>query len=465
MGGGGRPVAGTGLQSRPGSQWPAGPMRDNSPVTHTDDPDGERARSLADAEESLEPVSLIEQSRVIIRTGRMMLAAGTASYRVKQAMRAVASSLGIDQHSNHVSMTDIAATSHRGRIFRTEVAENRSFAINSDRLAELDRMRRSLPARTTPSDIHRALDDIEARGALYPGVANAAFAGVACAAFAVLNNANPVEVAIVFVAAFLGQTMRRTLAHRGFNPFGTTVAAATVSVGTYLAGISLASLAVNDLEIHAAGYISSVLFLLPGFPLITGALDMAKMDLQAGLQRIAYGTMLTMAAGVSVWGVSLLSELNTGPRVDEGLPLVATIAIWAVASAVGVAGFACMFNSPVGLAASAALIGAVANTGRLLGIEAGLPIQASTALACFVVGALGAWAARGGRYPVITLTVPAVLVMIPGVSAHQALVNLNSGNYVESVSDILLVVLVVLSIMVGLVIAKLLFDREWAFGN
>lgn len=439
-------------------------MRHNGPVSDDQERmDEPRVRSAHELEESLEPVSLIDQSRAVIRTGRLMLAAGTASYRVKQAMRAVARSLGIDRHTNHVSLTDIAATSHRGRIFRTEVAENRSFAVNSDRLAQLDRMRRTLPEHTTADEIHRTLDAIESRGALYPGLANSAFAGIACAAFAVLNQAVPWEVAIVFVAAALGQWGRRTLAHRHFNPWGTTLAAAAISAAVYVAGIALISLGVGDLDTHAAGYISSVLYLLPGFALITGALDIAQMDLDAGLQRIAFGTMITMAAGVSVWAVSLVGSLSTvtraGPDVALGLQMVA----WALASAVGVLGFALLFNSPWPIALTAAGIGAVANTARLVAMDSGAPIQAATAISCFGVGVLAAGAAFGGRFPVITLSVPAVLVMIPGVAAHEALVSLNSGDYGAATAGILQVTLVVLSIMVGLVGAKLVTDREWAF--
>ncbi|MFN3866284.1 MAG: threonine/serine exporter ThrE family protein [Demequina sp.] len=422
-----------------------------------------QVRPVTDPEESLEPVSLIEQSGAIIRTGRMMLAAGTASYRVKQSMRAVAGSLGVDIHTNQVAFTDIAATSHRGRIFRTEVAENRSFAVNSDRLAHLDRLRRTLPERTTPEEIHRALDEVEQRGSLYPALANASFAGVACAAFAVLNHAMPWEVVVVFIAAALGQLTRRTLAHAGFNPFGTTLAAATISALVYVAGIASLNWSGIELDTHAAGYISSVLFLLPGFALITGALDMAKMDLQSGIQRIAYGTMITMAAGVSVWAVSLLSSLTTGPRVDADVSQGWQLLIWAVASAVGVAGFAFMFNSPWRIGVTAAGIGMVANTIRLAGVDAGAPVQAATAVACLLVGVLAALAAWGGRFPVITLSVPAVLVMIPGVAAHESLVALNGGDFAAATAGVLQVTLVVLSIMVGLVAAKLVTDREWAF--
>ena len=418
-----------------------------------------------EVEEALEPVSLIEQSGAVVRTGLMMLASGTASYRVKEAMRAVALALGIDRPRYHVSFTDIAATSHRGRIFRTEVAENREFAVNTDRIARLDRFRRDLPAHITASEVHAALNDIESRGALYPAWVNALAAGIACAAFAVLNHALPWEVLVVLVAAGLGQFTRRALAHRHVNTFGTVMVAATVASLAYLGGIAAVNAVGEGLETHAAGYISSVLFLLPGFALITGALDMAKFDLRAGIERIAYGTMLTLAAGVSVWAVSVAVTLDTVPRSDAAVGLGAQLALWAVASGIGVAGFAVMFNSPWQLAAPAGVIGAVANTARLWAVDSGMPVQAATALACLLVGCLAAFVARGGRWPVITLSVPSVLVMIPGVAAHEALMSLNRGDYAATTAGVLLVVLVVLSIMVGLVAAKLVTDRGWAFGR
>ncbi|MFV0284949.1 MAG: threonine/serine exporter ThrE family protein [Demequina sp.] len=430
-------------------------------------PDDTQVRSVNEIEESLEPVTLIEQSRVILRVGRMMLAAGTASYRVKQAMAAVSHSLGVHEHSNHVSMTAISATSHRGKIFRTEVTENRSFAVNVDRLAHLDRMRRTLPERTSPQEVHRALDEIEGRGALYPGWVNSAVAGVACGAFAVLNGGVPWEVLIVVLAAMAGQQVRRTLAHRHFNTFGVTLVAAAVATALYAAGIALVGAVTSgpDLTIHAAGYISSVLFLLPGFALITGALDMAKNDVQSGIQRIVYATMLVMAAGVSVWAVSLVTSLETAPRVVEHASLGVDLLLWAVPSFLGVLGFALMFNSPWRLALTAAGIGGVANTARLWSVDAGLEIQAATTLACLLVGCLAALAARGGRFPVITLSVPAVLVMIPGVPAHEALVALNSGDYISAAAGMLEVSVIMVSIMVGLVAAKLVTDREWATGS
>ena len=166
-----------------------------------------------------------------------------------------------------------------------------------------------------------------------------------------------------------------------------------------------------------------------------------------------------------MWAVSAAATLDTAARPDEGLGFAAQAALCAVASAVGVAGFAVLFNSPWRVAVTAGVIGMIANTARFVAVDRGMPVQAATAIAAFLVGCLAAFAARGGRLPVITLSVPSVLVMIPGVAAHEALVSLNRGDYAAATAGILQVTLVVLSIMVGLVGAKLVTDRDWAFGR
>ena len=88
-----------------------------------------------------------------------------------------------------------------------------------------------------PVPVDDVLDEvrrIEARPALYPALLNALWSAIACAAFAFLNNGGPVEVGGVFIAAGLGQLLRRAMLHRGYNPFGVTMLAATLACFTYL---------------------------------------------------------------------------------------------------------------------------------------------------------------------------------------------------------------------------------------
>jgi uncharacterized membrane protein YjjB (DUF3815 family) len=171
---------------------------------------------------------------------------------------------------------------------------------------------------------------------------------------------------------------------------------------------------------------------------------------------------LTLAAAVAVWALSLVSPLDTTPRAAVAMSVWTEISIKSVASFIGVVGFALLFNSPIRMALMAGLIGLV-NVPRILLIEHGMPVQTATFLACTMLGLLAAAGAAGGRWPVITLQVPASLVQIPGVLAHEAVVNLNKSDYVQATAGILQVLLVVLAMLVGLVVAKFFTDHHWAF--
>lgn len=415
------------------------------------------------AEETLEPVELIRQSGVVLRTGRLMLAAGTGSYRVKNAMQRVALALGLDRHHAHVTLTEITATSHRGLIFRTEVTEVRSIGVNSDRLAELESFSRGLAPRVTVDEVAAKLDRIEGKPPLYPPLLNALWSSLACGAFAFLNNGGPIEILGVLLGAGLGQYVRRAFFQRRYNQFGATMVAAAVACLGYLAlMLGLEALGVADPR-HEIGYVSAVLFLIPGFPLVTAALDLAKLDFSAGVARLTYALMILTSAALSVWAVSSVAGLSPDPVAPIVLAPVALVALQALASFLGVLGFALLFNSPARMALTAASIGMVANVIRIQLVDLGAAPQAGAAAAALIVGLLAAWLAPLMRVPRITVSVPAVVIMVPGASAYRAVFFLNNGDMTQAIAYGLQAGLVVVAIAIGLAGARMLTDRNWAF--
>ncbi|WP_029291817.1 threonine/serine exporter ThrE family protein [Cellulomonas sp. HZM] len=413
-------------------------------------------------------LELIRRSGAALRAGRLSLAAGTGSYRVKASMSRLAHAMGVDRHEAHVTLTEITTTSHRGRSFRTEVAEVRHVGIDSDRLARLEEMVTDVEARASesgtearPDDVEHRLDVIVATPALYRPALNALWAGIACAAFAFLNNGGPIEVLVVLVAATLGQAVRRTLAHRGWNPFGVTMLAAAVACFGYLAVVTALHSAGAITTRHEAGYVSAVLFLIPGFALVTGALDLARLDFSAGLSRLTYALMILTSAALAVWGVSSVVGLEPVPPAPLGLAPGVLLGLRLLASLVGVLGFALMFNSPWRMAFAAALIGMVANVGRLWLVDRGFAVQAAAALAALVVGLLAAYVAPAIRVPRVTVAVPAVVIMVPGVTAYRSVFSLSEGDTVQALAYGVQAALVVVALSIGLAVARMLTDPTW----
>jgi len=302
-------------------------------------------------DEALEPVELIRKSGAVLRMGKAMLSSGTGSYRVKSAMQQVARAFGLDRHEAHVTLTEITTTSHLGSFFRTEVAEVRAVGVDAHRLGELTNLANSLAPGATVEEVNRELDRIEAIRPLYATLPNAVFAAMACGAFAFLNDGGVIEVVGAFLGAGAGQFLRRYFLHRRFNQFAVTMMSAAAACLVYLGFVTVLDTWVGGAASnHQAGFVSAVLFLVPGFALVTGALDLAKMDFSAGVARTAYALIILISAALSVWAVSWATGMSTDPIVPAAIPLWLEIVLRLVASALGVLGFALMFNSTMRMA-------------------------------------------------------------------------------------------------------------------
>ena len=409
-------------------------------------------------EDALEPVSLIRQSGVVLRVGKLLIGAGAGGYRVKIAMRQVARALGLDNVEAQVSVTEIVATCHRGPIFRTEVIQNNHISVNADRIILIERYVAMLKSGTSVAEIDRFLDETERKPVLYGLWVNALFSAIACVAFAFLNNGGLVEMSAVFFGAGLGQLVRRLMIHRGANHLGVTMLSAAISSIVYLGIVNLLfTLNVVD-SVHEAGYVSAVLFLVPGFPLITAALDFSRLDFSAGLSRLSYALLLLMSAALSLWAVSAVMGLTPVPADPLNIPTALGLTLRFVASAAGVWGFAMLFNSPLKVAIAAAGIGMLANTLRLEIIDLGMLPQGAAAFAGLAVGILANVVAPRMGVPRLTLCVPAAVIMVPGTAAYRAIYYLNDGQTVEALAYGVEATLIVIALAIGLTVARGLTD-------
>lgn len=421
----------------------------------------EASDASATGELRLEPVQFIARTDAVMRLGAMMLGAGGSSARVRDSMERAAHALGIEELHTRVGMTDIVATASRGPLFRTRVAEIRRPAIDADRLTEIKRLTSSLRPGTSAPQLQRDLDAIAARPRRYPDILRVLGAAFACAAFALLGNGGWQEFLAVGIAAGAGQFVRMRLARLRTNDFLVVFVAAGTSLLLYLGATALlAALGAPGAQ-HDAAMTSAVLYLVPGFPLVTGALDLARLDLNAGIARVVYATLLLLATGTAVWGVAALFHTSVSqtasPVFDE--PLLSVVRL--LAGFVGVLGFAVLFDTPPAIALTAAALGAVAGVGRLALVDAGATPPLAAAVAAFAVGAGAFLFGDRLRAARVTLTVPAVLIMVPGAAAYRAITGVIAGDTLAAIQSGLTAVFVVVALAIGLTVARVLTEREW----
>ena len=90
---------------------------------------------------------------------------------------------------------------------------------------------------------------------------------------------------------------------------------------------------------HEAGYICSMLFIIPGFPFITSGIDMAKLDMRSGLERLSYAVMIVLIATMAAWLMALALHLKPVDFLPLNLSMLQYIVFRLLTSFCGVFGF------------------------------------------------------------------------------------------------------------------------------
>ena len=195
---------------------------------------------------------------------------------------------------------------------------------------------------------------------------------------------------------------------------------------------------------------------------MTGLIDLVRQDFQGGVGRLVYVTMLVMSAGVAVWAISAVFGWSVTPEYGVSLVPWCHYLLRFLASFVAAYGFAMLFNSPQRVCATAALIGAVINTARIaLHLEVGVPAPACVGLAALAAGLLAVFVARRTRFSRVTLSVPAVVIMIPGVPLYRALTYLNNQQIDDALAALFTVMFTIVAIGMGLALSRMLTDKNW----
>lgn len=413
------------------------------------------------AEGTSRDAMLAEKSAAVCRIGSLMLSAGTGSYRVKLCMGRVAAALGIDQLEAQVSLTEIVATTRAHGAFRTQVVEVPVPHVDADRIEELMRLSLRAAPGTTAAEFHAELDAVVARRALYPRWLVVAGAAMACAAFAFLNNGRWMECLAAGLAAALGKFVQLSLRRFRLNPLAVVAVASFVACLTFMLLANGIALIIPGLSVEAAAFTSAILFLVPGFPLLTAALDLARFDFSSGVSRLLYTVMITVAASLGgwlvAWGFGLPLTPITPPELAPG-PLAL---LRAVASFAGVLGFALTFNTPLRVGLVAATIGSIANVLRLSAVDLGVNALAAALVATTIVGLLAGWVNQRLLAPRITLSVPAVLIMIPGASTYRAMVGMINEDALAALTNFTAALGVVVCLAAGLAVARMVTDPAW----
>lgn len=398
---------------------------------------------------------------VLLRFGAMMLQAGDTAFRVRDSMTTLSGRFGIERLSVQIALDAMTATARRNGELVTIAREIGPPGINAWRISALDKLAREADADLTSRGLAERLDVIEAAPPLRAIAIVAIGIGFASGAFSFLNGGDLLGTAMAAVAGALGQAFRALLLRRRRNQYAVTALSAVVTAGLYCIGIvSLGATGFGPG--HAAGFIFSVLFLVPGFPLVASLLDAVQHQPVAALSRLFYATMILLAAAIGLSAVAAIAGLaaTPAPPTPYGIQPV-TLALRALASLLAGFGFAALYNSSARVVLVVGILSLLGNELRLALHDLGMPLPPATFFGALAVGLLASLAAARLQEPRITLTVPSIIIMTPGLYAFQTIVMLNQGEVLTALQAGANFCFVVGAMAMGLAAARFMTERRW----
>ena len=391
-----------------------------------------------------------------------MLRAGNSASRTRTWIEVLARKLGFDALSVSLSLDAVTTRLHRQGASITVMREIGPPGINAARIAALEQLARTVEPGLAPGDIAVKLAHIESATVLYSPMLTTAAIGVASGAFAFLNGVAAPGMIAAAIGGAIGQYLRSWLSRRHFNHYGVAASSALVASAAYLLAATLMARAGLGSARQSVGLIASVLFLVPGFPLIAGLFDLLQYQTVAAVSRLAYGVMMLLAVALGLSIVIAIAGLNVSHEPPLGLAYPLELLLRAAASFLAAAAFAMLFNSSPRTILAAGLLALLANDLRLGLVDLGMMRAPAAFLAALTIGLAALLAGERVGIPRMALTVAPIVIMVPGIAAFEMIVLFNRGQMLDALQATATFGFVIGALALGLATALLFGPRQRA---
>lgn len=408
--------------------------------------------------------SLTEKASIIGRAGIMLLSCGTGAWRVRSSMNTLAEVMGVTCTAD-IGLMSIEYTCFDGQDGFTQSLCLTNTGVNTSKLNRLEHFIQDFETEgkdMSGEQLHNLLDNIEEIHGLYSPIALGIAAALACGGFTFLLGGGPIEMFCAFVGAGLGNFLRCKLTKHHYTLFLGIVLSVSLACLSYAGLLKLGEIFLGLSVKHEAGYICAMLFIIPGFPFITSGIDLAKLDMRSGLERLTYAVIIIAVATLAAWMLALVLHLKPMDFLPLNLSKSEYLVLRLIASFFGVLGFSMMFNSPLRLAATAGIIGAIANTTRLELVDlASFPPSAAAFLGALLAGLLASMIKTSIGYPRISLTVPSIVIMVPGLYLYRAIYNIGITSINTGAFWFTEALLIIMALPLGLIFARIITDKTF----
>ncbi|EIG23846.1 threonine/serine ThrE exporter family protein [Haemophilus paraphrohaemolyticus] len=241
-------------------------------------------------------------TRACIQVALLLLQHGAESTVVVQMAQRLGVALGVESVECALTANAIVLTTLSEQHCITTTRKNSDKGINMQMVTDVQRI--VIAVEHKLYDLEMTQQKLNRLKPLkYPPMLVVGMIGLSCASFAHLSGGDWVICVITFFASAVGMFVRQVLSKLHYNAL--IVFAMTSFVSSLISGLSLKYQWGNDPQVALA---SSVLLLVPGFPLINSLADILKGYINMGIGRWTVATILTFGACLGI--VFALSMMN-----------------------------------------------------------------------------------------------------------------------------------------------------------
>ena len=239
---------------------------------------------------------------ILLEIGTLLMSSGATTSRVRNTVHRISEALGYNTSmliTNRAITLSISDKSEQH--FFNSLKRTSPHGVNFKVVSGISRMSwRVVDEKWTPGQIKTELDRLTSLPH-YPRLLVLSLVGLAGASFCRLFGGSVLEMAVTFLATFVGLRVRQEAVIKQFNPylcvFFASFAASMISGLFRKLGIG------NTME-HA--FTASVLFLIPGVPLINSFSDLIDDNILNGVVRGINGLLIAFAIALGLMGAMMI---------------------------------------------------------------------------------------------------------------------------------------------------------------
>ncbi|RIJ50384.1 threonine/serine exporter [Maribellus luteus] len=243
-----------------------------------------------------------ELSKILLEVGSLLMSSGANSSRIRMTVSRIAGAYDydVDLLITHRALMLTIYNEERDYFF-SRLKRTSPHGVNFKMVSGISRMSWRIVEENWGMDqVKKELDRLKSLPH-YPRIVILAMVGAAGAGFCRVFGGVYLELLVTFVATFIGLYVRQEAVKRAFNPYLAIFFAAFVS--SMIAGLAL-KLKIGPNPEYA--FATSVLYLIPGVPLINSLSDLLDGNIMNGIVRGVNGLMISLSIALGMLGAVLI---------------------------------------------------------------------------------------------------------------------------------------------------------------